>query len=443
MSRALLLWLLLAMLPAPKAAGDTLQVLDESGLALQTRLDLIRNAHSRLDVAMYWWREDPVGLKVAALLQQAAARGVRVRVLIDSMMTWLSDPVLLALADTPGLELRVFSPFNPLHLGRFDFRLHEKLLISDRGAMLIGGRNHVDLFYECISDFAYFDRDLLAQGAVAKHTADYFDRLWNYPMVDPCEPRKIHPDPKRSLRTPGDGWLRTASAARRKGQRLLDQALETNLSFKVPPSRSPVFEVPADRIRVMEDQPLKQGRPSQWLGDLIELFDQAQKELWIESPWVVLTEATRGALQRARARGVSVHLVTNSLPACRDILVFAAHERDCRELQRLGVEVWQMPGVTSLHGKTIVADGRIASIGTFNLDPRSENLNREMMVEVRDGRFASHLVELIKIHRAGAHPFSHCEGRCLERQHPSFSIRLKRAAMPLFRCLLPVYRSHL
>ena len=443
MFRALFFWILINMLPAPKAAGDTLQVLDESGLALQTRLDLIRDARSQLDVAMYWWREDPVGLKVAAMLQQAARRGVRVRILIDSMMTWLSEPVLLALADTPGLELRVFSPFNPLHLGRFDYRLHEKLLISDREAMLIGGRNHVDLFYECISDFAYFDRDLLAKGAVAKRTADYFDRLWNYPMVDPSEPTKIHPDPKRSLRTPADGWLRTASSAKRKGQRLLDKALAAPLTFKVPSSQSPVFDVPAQRIRVMEDQPLKMGRQSQWLGELIKLFDQAQKDLWIESPWVVLTEATRGALQRACARGVKVQLITNSLPACRDILVFAAHERDCRELQQLGVQVWQMPGITSLHGKTIVADGQVASIGTFNLDPRSENLNREMMVEVSDSRFVSHLVDLMKIHRASAHPFSHCQGRCLEQQHPTFPVRLKRACMPLFRWLLPVYRSHL
>ena len=38
----------------------------------------------------------------------------------------------------------------------------------------------------------------------------------------------------------------------------------------------------------------------------------------------------------------------------------------------------------SLHAKTLVVDGRTVYIGTFNFDPRSENLNTEVGVVVHD-----------------------------------------------------------
>ena len=40
--------------------------------------------------------------------------------------------------------------------------------------------------------------------------------------------------------------------------------------------------------------------------------------------------------------------------------------------------------IFSLHAKALVVDGKAAYIGTFNFDPRSQNLNTEVGVIVRD-----------------------------------------------------------
>jgi putative cardiolipin synthase len=56
--------------------------------------------------------------------------------------------------------------------------------------------------------------------------------------------------------------------------------------------------------------------------------------------------------------------------------------------------IGQMPGarpripVFGMHAKTLVVDGKVVFIGTFNLDPRSENLNTEVGVVIHDGGLA-------------------------------------------------------
>jgi putative cardiolipin synthase len=52
--------------------------------------------------------------------------------------------------------------------------------------------------------------------------------------------------------------------------------------------------------------------------------------------------------------------------------------------------------VFSLHAKSVVVDSRIAFIGTFNLDPRSENLNTEVGAIIHDESVARALEALIE-----------------------------------------------
>ena len=51
-----------------------------------------------------------------------------------------------------------------------------------------------------------------------------------------------------------------------------------------------------------------------------------------------------------------------------------------KELMRASPAAQGKPPVFSLHAKTMVVDGEILFVGTFNFDPRSENLNTEVGV---------------------------------------------------------------
>ena len=45
-----------------------------------------------------------------------------------------------------------------------------------------------------------------------------------------------------------------------------------------------------------------------------------------------------------------------------------------------------------LHAKSLVVDARLAFVGSYNLDPRSENLNTEVGLLVEDAAFARELL---------------------------------------------------
>jgi putative cardiolipin synthase len=60
-----------------------------------------------------------------------------------------------------------------------------------------------------------------------------------------------------------------------------------------------------------------------------------------------------------------------------------------RELMKRTPSAQGRSPIFSLHAKTLVVDGRTVYIGTFNFDPRSENLNTEVGVVVHDERLAA------------------------------------------------------
>ena len=52
--------------------------------------------------------------------------------------------------------------------------------------------------------------------------------------------------------------------------------------------------------------------------------------------------------------------------------------------------------VFAVHAKTLVVDRRVAYVGTYNLDPRSENLNTEVGVVIHDAAQAAAVADAIE-----------------------------------------------
>lgn len=135
---------------------------------------------------------------------------------------------------------------------------------------------------------------------------------------------------------------------------------------------------------------------------LARLVEKAQRRIVIQSPYLVLSDGAKALLQKAIARGVRIRISTNSLASTDNLAAFAGYRRQRRELLNMGLEIFEYrpdpdvqrglmsrlvpaaskPPVFAIHAKTLVVDSAIVYIGTFNLDPRSENLNTEVGVIV-------------------------------------------------------------
>ena len=393
--------------------GETSYRLTQSNtdaLALQIRSAQL--AQVSLDLKYYMWLNDVSGRLLASELLRAADRGVRVRVLLDDTYVRTLDLELAALDSHPNLELRVYNPWRTrgskignafeFVLGgfRLNHRMHNKAWITDGLLAIVGGRNVGDEYYGLHEDFDFRDLGVLLAGhAVLAASAD-FDRYWNSPIVIPLA---AIPRPKGgpSLAQAQQALEQERTAAMASPE-FAPVLLAQDLVVEV---RSRQSRLVSDRSHVINDPPDKWlQRSDQFIGvaaDLRTVIDTAEQEVILVSPYFIPGREGMDWLRGLRERGVRVRVLTNSLDATDVPAVHGAYANYRHRLLQAGIELYELkpssPGrksalrgssKASLHTKAVIVDGRVAFVGSFNLDPRSTWINTEMGALVDDARFA-------------------------------------------------------
>ena len=172
-------------LPAP--AAERVRLVDGNEEALRWRLRLIRSAQSEIVLSTFDFRADESGSDVVAALLAAAERGVQVRLLVDGMNAQLhlqGSAAFQALAAHENAEIMFYNPLRLTRLWSANYRCHDKYLIIDRGAYLLGGRNTNDLFLGSGGTTRQnMDRDVVVCGSgsgrgSAAALLDYFEDIW-------------------------------------------------------------------------------------------------------------------------------------------------------------------------------------------------------------------------------------------------------------------------
>lgn len=165
-----------------------------------TRMQMIGAAERTLDLQYFIFRGDETGRLLTSSLLHAAARGVRVRVLIDDGDTIAGDEQINALHAYPGVQIRVFNPFSYrghnkmlraveflFNASRLDYRMHNKLLVVDNAAALIGGRNVGNQYFQVDPESQFADDDVFVAGPLAGKLSATFDEYWNSGLAIPAE----------------------------------------------------------------------------------------------------------------------------------------------------------------------------------------------------------------------------------------------------------------
>ncbi|HEX2162547.1 MAG TPA: phospholipase D-like domain-containing protein, partial [Thermoanaerobaculia bacterium] len=146
-----------------------------------------------------------------------------------------------------------------------------------------------------------------------------------------------------------------------------------------------------EEARLLHDPVAGKGSGPGVAEGLLALLERAEREVTIESPYLVPTRGLEAVLARTLDRGVAVRILTNSLATTDNLWAQAGYVGERRHLVAMGVELWEYRGPESLHAKTAVIDGETAVVASFNLDPRSQRLNREVAVVVEDRALAAEL----------------------------------------------------
>lgn len=397
------------------APGESSYRLIESNTdAFALQLRAAQLATRSLDSMYYMWLDDVSGRLLACELMRAADRGVRVRVLVDDMYARKLPLELAALDQHPRIELRVYHPYRTRDSAvgavlefvfsgfRLNHRMHNKAWIADGQVALLGGRNVGDQYFGLHEGFDFRDLGVLLAGAAASKVSGIFDTYWNSPIVLPLaavpskEPVPALADAQRALEEERTRTLAIPEFAPILAPRALDAEI-----------RSGENRHTGRAIRVVSDPPDKwlqrRARPIGLADELREAIDRAEREVVLISPYFVPGREGIAWLRRLEKRGVQVRVLTNSINATDIPAVHGGYAHYRLRLLRAGIEINELKRSSrlrlespfrgssraSLHTKAVVIDGRVAFVGSFNLDPRSTWINTEMGVFVDDPRFAA------------------------------------------------------
>lgn len=382
--------------------GKTGTVLLTDGVdAFAARAVSARKAGRSLDLQYFIWHNDLSGRMLASEVHAAAERGVRVRILLDDMNAAGLDPHLLAMDAHPGIELRVYNPFrNRAGTGRafellrrlfsMNHRMHNKAWIADGRIAVIGGRNIGERYFGAASEVNFRDLDLLLLGPAAQQASTLFDRYWNSAAAVPIA--TLGARAPEALRNLVDDVHRDARSER--ARRYLDRVADSQLVRDYyQHALSPHWSM---GIEVFADPPIKwkSDDREQWLlGRLVPMISASRSKVMVISPYFVPGNDGADMLAALTRRGVSVGVVTNSLAATDVYPVHSGYAGYRERLLQQGVDLYELraqvhaketPRVVrqgvSLHTKALVLDDARGFVGSFNVDPRSKNLNTEMGV---------------------------------------------------------------
>jgi putative cardiolipin synthase len=141
-------------------------------------------------------------------------------------------------------------------------------------------------------------------------------------------------------------------------------------------------------------------------------IERAKKEILIEAAYFVPGHDGLKLFRQLRERGVFIRLVTSALETTDVPIVYSAYQRYRSELVATGVDLYEYkvhppqerrdrkwyhlrPSYAALHSKVLVFDRQTAWIGSFNLDPRSHDLNTEVAVVVNSPELSARLADII------------------------------------------------
>jgi cardiolipin synthase A/B len=359
------------LLSEPLTHGNDLELLVGGPEYFPRRLEMIEGAGRSIDLVMSLWCADTSGMAVAEALVAAAARGVRVRVVVD-FFNFKRPAEVYALLEASDVDLVIFNP--PRWGWRLNERIHEKILVVDGEAALLGGANLCDEYMiEGAARGLWRDYEIFARGPVAHRTQARFDETWNRIVADARRVRGgyatvIHTDPT---------------------------AFATGLS-KVYDLRGPPASAPSGPAAAFlhYQQPYHHGdHEEEALRLYRHMLASARSRVILQAPYLVPPPAFKDALIEASERGVEVIVLTNSPQTTLMGGFWAVASRvRYRRLMEAGVRIYESPAET-VHGKALLVDEHLAAIGSHNFTPRSFRHNGEVKLITDDTKVVGRLLE--------------------------------------------------
>lgn len=309
----------------------------------------IENSRDYIFMEFYKFGNDAIGRRFRDALTRKARQGVKIRILLDSWGSSLSDNFFSEMIKHGG-EIRYFEKirFNLDFFTRSHRRNHRKIVIIDDHISYLGSSN--------ITDYNMVWRELILrlEGKISLTLRDVFQQMY--------------------------------------------EIYNKYIIFKsihVKPIFSEGFEIIRD-VPSIRKQTVKKR--------YIRLIRSARKKIVIETPYFLPSYLVRKALVEAVKRGVKVMVI---LPKQSDVrLVDILRNKYMGPLSDSGIH-FHLFSPQNLHAKLLVIDDETFCLGSPNFDYRSFRFQHEILLCGNDRKILNKLREHVRGSLTDCEPFNY------------------------------------
>ncbi len=317
----------------------------------------INRAKYHIHMEYYIFRMDDVGQEIYEALIEARKRGVEVKLLIDA---WGSNKTKMSkfkeLQELGGRVAQFFPLILPLINPRTNYRLHRKIVVIDGVIGYTGGFNVGNEYTSVTKKFGYWrDNHLRLTGDIVYSLQHRFILDWN--------------SQHHFEITQGEPYFPDAISQGHVATQLVTSGPDED----------------KEQIKLT----------------YMKMISGAEREIVIQTPYYIPSDALHESLKLALLSGVQVKMMIPNKPD--HPLVYWATYFHAADLVKYGAKVYTYEN-GFVHSKTLIIDGEYASVGSANLDYRSLQLCFEANVVIYNYDIAQKLrndfIKDLKLSRA-------------------------------------------
>ena len=407
-------------LPTDGKENSRLNLIEDNTTAWVARWRLLAGSRENLDISYFILKQDIFGVAFLGHVLHKAREGLQIRILLDAIGTKMSRDIsgndyLDTLVNSERVTVKMYRPlffryldlFLTLNPAAVIASNHDKILLSDGKLALIGGRNISKEYFSDPKDEekAFYDTDILFSGprigaaVKAAFEAEFAGEQSRNVSRESVDIMDASEDLLLAYEAM-DAWLRgkpvplkTAAEIRRKNLPWIEDlkklphlrgALRKTLTGKIMSE----MRLLDSRTRLLKaDDPISSG--------LARMARSSRHEIFIQSPYLVLSKDAITVFEKASARGVRITVLTNSPVSSDNTLSQAFFLEQWPELMARvpTLRLYVAGDKHNLHSKIGAIDNQLALVGTYNLDPVSMAINSEIVAVIWSKQFSKRLLQ--------------------------------------------------
>ena len=268
--------------------------------------------------------------EIYEILKEKRKQNVKIYIMFDALGSLFKKPKYLKeQLEEANIDYLAFNPLTTFIRSYINYRDHRKIVVIDGKVGYTGGINIGDEYINLTHRLGHWkDCGVRIEGEGIKSLISIFFTLWNMN--------------KKTVN------------------------YESYINEIEQTSKEQGYIIP------FSDNPHNKMNPMQ--NSYINIINNAQKYVYIMTPYLILDSETEQALINTSLSGINIKIITPSIPDKK--LVNACTKSFYGKLLEAGIEIYEYkPGF--IHSKVILSDDEVSIVGTANFDFRSFYLNYE------------------------------------------------------------------